>query len=97
MSKVTGASSVRKGADLTVLQTPTGAIILARPNAFEAAFGVPAPHPEDGPHLAGFTIGCRGLAHLASLDLPKVGGRYVVPPSRGFGTAIGFAELKGSS
>ena len=97
MSKVTGASSVRKGADLTVLQTPTGAIILARPNAFEAAFGVPAPHPEDGPHLAGFTIGCRDLSHLASLDLPKVGGRYIVPPSRGFGTAIGFAELKGSS
>ena len=60
----TGASSVRKGADLTVLQTLTGAIILARPNAFEAAFGVPAPHPEDGPHLAGFTIGCHGLSHL---------------------------------
>lgn len=60
MSKVTGASSVRKGADLSVLQTPTGAIILARPHAFEAAFGVAAPHPEDGPHLAGFTIGCRG-------------------------------------
>src|SRR5579871_2692451 len=97
MSKVTGANSVRKGADLTVLQTPTGDIILARPSAFEAAFGVPAPHPEDGPHLAGFTIGCRDLSHFASLDLPKVGGRYVVPPFRGFGTAIGFAELKGSS
>jgi hypothetical protein len=97
MSKVTGASSVRKRADLTVLQTRTGAIVLARPHAFEAAFGVPAPHPEDGPHLAGFTIGCRALAHLAALDLAKVGGRYVVPPSRGFGTAIGFAELERSS
>src|SRR5262249_48126195 len=97
MSKVTRASSVRKRADLTVLQTPTGAIILARPNAFEADFGVEAPHTEDGPHLAGFTIGCRGLSHLASLDLPKAGGRYVVPPSRAFGTAIGFAELKRSS
>jgi hypothetical protein len=97
MSKVTGASSVRKSADLTVLQTRTGAIILARPQAFEAAFGVPAPHPEDGPHLAGFTIGCRSLAHFAALDLAKVGGRYVVPPSEGFGTAIGFAELERSS
>ena len=97
MSKVTGASSVRESADLTVLQTPTGDIILARPNAFEAAFGVAAPHPEDGPHLAGFTIGCRDLSHLASLDLPKAGGRYVVPPSRGFGTAIGFAELNSDS
>ena len=97
VSKVTGASSVRKGPDLTVLQTTTGAIILARPQAFEAAFGVAAPHPEDGPHLAGFTIGCRGLSHLASLDLTKAGGRYVVPPSKGFGTAIGFAELKRSN
>jgi hypothetical protein len=97
MSKVTGASSVRKSADLTVLQTRTGAIMLARPGAFETAFGVPAPHPADGPHLAGFTIGCRGLAHLAALDLPKAGGRHVVPPSRGFGTAIGFAELEPST
>jgi glyoxalase-like protein len=97
VSKVTGASSVRKSADLTVLQTRTGAIVLARPNAFEAAFGVPVPHPEDGPHLAGFTIGCRDLSHLASLDLRKTGDRYVVPPSKGFGTAIGFTELKRSS
>jgi len=94
MRKVTGASSVRESADLTVLQTPTGDIVLARPHAFEAAFGVAAPHPEDGPHLAGFTVGCRALGHVAALDLPKVGGRYVVPPSRGFGIAIGFAELK---
>jgi len=85
---------------LSILVWPNGAgsrRLHEQGHAFEAAFGVPAPHPEDGPHLAGFTIGCRGLAHLASLDLPKVGGRYVVPPSRGFGTAIGFAELKGSS
>src|SRR5215467_6004304 len=97
MSKVTGASSVTKSADVASLQTRTGTVILARPRAFEAAFGVPAPHPEDGPHLAGFTIGCRGLAHLAFLGLAKAGGRYVVPPSKGFGTAIGFAELKRSS
>src|SRR4029077_16133182 len=90
VSNVTGASSVRKSADLTVLQTRTGAIVLARPNAFEAAFGVPVPHPDDGAHLAGFTIGCRTVAHLAALDLPKVGDRYVVSPTRGFGTAIGF-------
>jgi hypothetical protein len=97
LSKVTGASSVREDGDLTVVQTRTGAIVLARPRAFEAAFGAPAPHLEDGPHLAGFTIGCRDLAHLAALDLPKVGGRYVVPPSRGFGTAIGFVGLERSS
>ena len=95
-SKATGVSpsNIRKSANLTVLQTPTGAINLALPNAFEEAFGVPAPHPEDGPHLAGFTIGCRDLSHLSSLGLAKAGGRYVVPPSKGFGTAIAFAELK---
>jgi hypothetical protein len=97
LSKVTGASSIRKGSDRTVLQTQTGAIVLARPHAFEAAFGTPAPHPEDGLHLAGFTIGCRSLAHLAALGLPKSGDRYVVPPSRGFGTAIAFIELERSS
>jgi glyoxalase-like protein len=96
LSTVTGASSVRKGDDLTVLQTQTGAIVLACPRAFEAAFGAPVAHPEDGPHLAGFTIGCRALSHLAALKLPKVGDRYVVAPSRGFGTAIGFLDPKWS-
>jgi hypothetical protein len=93
VSRVTGASSHTKGSDVTVLQPRTGAIVLARPQAFEAAFGGPAPHPEDGPHLAGFTIGCRALGHPAVLDLPKAGKRYVVPPSSGFGTAIAFVEL----
>jgi Glyoxalase-like domain len=97
LSKVVGPSSVRERPGLTILQTRTGAIVLARPDSFEAAFGVPAPHLEDGPHLAGFTIGCRALAQVAALDLPKAGGRYVVPPSRGFGTAIAFAELERSS
>jgi hypothetical protein len=94
LSKVTGASSVRKGGDRTVLQTRTGTVVLARPHVFEATFGTPAPHPEDGPHLAGFTIGCRSLTQLAALDLPKRGGRYVVPPSKGFGTAISFVALE---
>jgi hypothetical protein len=97
LSKVTGASSHSKDSDVTVLQTRTGVIVLAHPRAFGAAFGVSAPHPEDGPHLAGFTIGCRTLAHPAVLDLPKTGARYVLPPSRGFGTAIAFAELEPSS
>jgi hypothetical protein len=97
MSEVTGVPSDRRCADQTILQTKTGAIILARPQAFEAAFGIPVPHPEDGPHLAGFTIGCSNLSHLASLGLPKVERRYVVPPSKGLGTAISFAELARSN
>src|SRR5579859_3012428 len=93
MCKITGVDRVKEGTGLTVLQTRTGTIVLARPEAFEAAFGVSPPHREAGPHLAGFTIGCRTLVHAAALGLPKVGGRYVVPPSSGFGTTIGFIEL----
>jgi hypothetical protein len=94
MSKVTGANSIEKSSDLAVLQTRTGAIVLARPQAFEAAFGVPPPHPEDGPHLAGFTIECSALGPVAELDLPKAGDRYVVSPATGFGAAIGFMSSK---
>src|SRR5262249_8656812 len=90
MSKVTGTNSIKKSSDLTVLQTRTGTIVLGRPQAFEAVFGIPPPHPEDGPHLAGFTIGCRDLGRVAELKLPKVGERYVVSPAMGFGAAIGF-------
>src|SRR5262249_18606493 len=65
MSKVTGTNSIKKSSDLTVLQTRTGTIVLGRPQAFEAVFGIPPPHPEDGPHLAGFTIRCPHLGRLA--------------------------------
>jgi hypothetical protein len=74
-----------------VFQTPTGAIILADPRTFEAAFGVPPPHPEDGPCLAGLTIACTKLDTLEGHGLARVGKRLVVPPAKGFGTAIGFA------
>ena len=93
MCTITGADSVTEGTDLTVLQSRTGAIVLARPQAFETAFSVPPPHPEDGPHLAGFTVGCRTLGQVAALGLPMVGDRYVVQPSNDFSTAIGFMEL----
>jgi hypothetical protein len=89
---VTGATDVSEGDNLTVLQTRIGAIVLAQPKAFEEDFGIPAPHPEDGPHLAGFTIGCGALDYAAGLNLQKVGDKYVVPPSRAFGTAIRFCK-----
>jgi hypothetical protein len=91
MSKITGVNRADEG-DLTVFKTRTGAIIIANPQAFEAAFGVPPPHPEDGPHLAALTIGCRTLGPLSGLALQKVGRRYVLPPEEGFGIAIGFME-----
>jgi hypothetical protein len=86
---VTGAKTVADNSGAT-LQTPTGTIVLARAAAFENAFGVMAPHPDDGPHLAGFTIACQTVGKLA--DLPRIGKRYVLAPEKNFGTAIGFVE-----
>jgi hypothetical protein len=102
MHAVMGAKPVSEYPSLTTLQTRIGAIVLARPSAFEKTFGVAAPHPQDGPHLAGFTLACHGLSREALgrealgqlADLPKVGDRYVLAPEKNFGTAIGFATTK---
>jgi hypothetical protein len=72
-------------------QTPTGTIVLASPQAFEATFGVAPPHPEDGPHLAALTIACRNLDYFAGKDLKRVGDRLVLPPERGFETTVAFS------
>jgi hypothetical protein len=93
---VTGATGRREeNPERTVFQTGTGAIVLARANAFEAAFGVPPPHPEDGPHLGGLTIGCRSLGKLKGFNLQKVGRRHILPSSENFGTTMAFIELAG--
>jgi hypothetical protein len=89
---VTGAKGVREHSDRTVFQTSTGAIVLARPRAFEAAFGVPQPHLENGPQLAGLTVGCRSLGALKELGLVETGGRHVLAPARNFGVAMAFVE-----
>jgi hypothetical protein len=89
MQTVTAAKAVTDNSG-AILQTRTGAIVLARPAAFESAFGLAAPHPDDGPHLAAFTIACQTLGQLA--DLPRTGGRHVLAPAKNFGTAIGFVE-----
>jgi hypothetical protein len=87
---VSGANGVTEGTDRTVFQTRTGAIVLARPKAFEAAFGAPPPHLGDGPHLAGFTVGCRSSGPLAGIGLAKTENRFVLVPAKNFGTAIAF-------
>ena len=89
MQIVTGAKPIED--DLaTTLQTRIGAIVLARPQAFERAFGLPAPHPQDGPHLAALTIVCEASHELS--QLPCVGNRHVLAPAKNFGTAIAFVE-----
>jgi hypothetical protein len=87
---VTGAKLVADDSSGATLQTRTGAILLARPQAFERAFDLSAPHPEDGPHLAAFTVACEALGQLS--DLPRAGDRHVLAPAKNFGTAIGFVE-----
>jgi hypothetical protein len=77
-----------------VFRTPRGTIVLADDESFRAAFGAAAPHPEDGPHLAGFTIDFTSLDSFAGKGLASVGERLVLPPGKGFGAAIGFAKQK---
>jgi hypothetical protein len=90
MHIVTGAKATSEDPSITTLQTPRGTIVLASPPAFEKAFGLAAPHPDDGPHLAAFTVACQTLGRLA--DLPRIGDRHVLAPAKNFGTAIGFVE-----
>ena len=75
-----------------VFRTPRGMIVLADAANFSAAFGVAPPHPEDGPHLAGFTVDCTSLDPFAGKGLATVGERLVLPPVEAFGAAIGFAK-----
>jgi hypothetical protein len=92
VATVTGVPGVAEDPDRTTFQTRTGKIVLAHPRAFESAFGVSAPHPGDGPHLAGFTIACRNPDKLKDFGVKESGGRYVVPPEANFDTAIAFVK-----
>jgi len=92
MAKLTGLEARQEGNDKIVFATRTGNLGLATPQAFAAAFGEALPHPEDGPHLAGYTIACRDLGPFAARGLQKIGGRFVVPARRNFGAALAFSQ-----
>jgi Glyoxalase-like domain len=98
MHTVTGAKTISEDPaisedrSVTTLQARIGTIVLARPQAFESAFGLAAPHPDDGPHLAALTVACQTMGQLA--DLPKIGNRHVLAPENNFGTAVGFLETR---
>ena len=87
-----GGEGVVEAPGRIVFQTPRGTIVLADDESFRAAFGVAPPHPEDGPHLAGFTIDCASLDAFAGKGLASVGERLVLPPAQGFGAAVGFVR-----
>lgn len=80
----------RRSADKVDFDTNSGRITLATGLAFQSAFGVPPPHPHDGPHLAGLTINCASLEPLRKRTLVEVGSRLVLPPERAFGLALAF-------
>jgi catechol 2,3-dioxygenase-like lactoylglutathione lyase family enzyme len=88
---VGGRASVKNGC--SVLRTPIGSIVIAPPAMFEAEFGVLPPHLEDGPHLAGYTIGCRSLDFFDGKGLNHVGERLVIPPEEAFRTALAFRSI----
>jgi hypothetical protein len=94
MQTVTGAKAISEDPSITTLLTRIGSIVLARPQVFENAFGSPAPHPQDGPQLAAFTVACQKQSPLFAplADLPKIGNRHVLAPEKNFGAAIGFVE-----
>jgi hypothetical protein len=93
MARVTRLNPTVSTADRIVFKTRYGDVILAEPSIFEDAFGEKPPHPEDGPHLAGVTVGCRTLESLGGLGLKQIGEEYVLPASRNFGTALRFAAF----
>ncbi|MFO1088521.1 MAG: VOC family protein [Hyphomicrobiales bacterium] len=71
--------------------TKYGTIVLAAPEVFEAAFGEPPPHPDDGPHLAAFTVACAPAGTFDRGRLKTVGDRLVLPSVSGFGTVIALS------
>jgi hypothetical protein len=91
MAAFTGVRAM-SGAGRIDFATPNATIVLAEPPVFENAFGVLPPHPADGPHLAGFTVGCSTLEALPTARLAAVGDGYVLPPDRNFGTALRFIK-----
>ena len=86
---IVGSQAMRKPGRIDI-PTSAGTIVLADPGAFEASFGVPPPHPGDGPHLAGLTIDCLSLDAVPDTDLYMVGERLILPPEKAFGTAVAF-------
>lgn len=78
----------------TTLRTGRGAILVATPEVFEDRYGVAAPRLDRGPVFGGFAVAVRDLHGLALPGLVKAHERRVVPPERGFGTAIAFCATR---
>lgn len=87
---VTGSVSVFRAEGRIDINTNSGTVVLAEPEAFYEAFGVMPPHPQDGPHLCGLTIACESVNYLKQDLFSQVGVRRVVNLQKTLGTALAF-------
>ena len=94
LSAIVASAARREDPERIVIPARHGDIVLASEGQFRAAFGCAPPHPQDGPHLAALTIACGEPVRMARGLTQQIGNRVVVPPSIGFGTAIGFCHVR---
>jgi len=92
MARVTKLNPTVSAGGRVCFKTRYGDVVLAESAVFEDTFGEMPPHPDDGLHLAGFTIRCRSLESFDGLGLTQVKGSYILPASRNFGTALRFTK-----
>lgn len=88
---VTGSSQKSRRCGRVDIATNFGTITLAEPEIFQQTFGVMPPHLDDGPHLCGLTISCRGRRPPQN-GLIRIGDRHIVPIEKTFGTALAFMQ-----
>jgi hypothetical protein len=93
LETVTGTFAIPRSNGRIDVPTRFGTIVLADPATFEEAFGMPPPHPEDGPHLSGLTIACNGPFQVPQALTKDVGKRRVVSSIDTHGTAIAFVPF----
>jgi hypothetical protein len=87
---VSGSGRITREDGRIAIATNFGTIVLAEPDVFRSSFGCAPPHPEDGPHLAAYTIACSGRFDFPKGLVETVGPRQVLMPENGLGTAVGF-------
>ena len=92
LETVAGTLALRRSNGRIDLPTRFGTIVLADHPTSEKAFGMPPPHPGDGPPLAGLPIACSGAPRLPPGVARETGKRMVVSPALSHGTAIAFSS-----
>jgi len=87
-----GLRAVARSANRVDIQTATGLLVLASPEILAETFGMPPPHPQDGPHLAALVTEYVGDASPTLASLPVRGALRAVPAERAFGVILAFRQ-----